>query len=103
MPIIVKKESFIKHGMQTEPVGIRHGIHIDLYRTFDNRSIQIYAFSRAYTDHTLNAICEALLGDTKIEFEGDISDLPIQRLAEYCLKDADLTYRLTSFLMTICL
>jgi DNA polymerase I len=97
VPIMVKKESFIKHGMQAEPVGVRHGIHIDLYRTFDNRSIQIYAFSRAYTDHTLNAICEALLGDTKIEFEGDISDLPIQRLAEYCLKDADLTYRLTSF------
>jgi DNA polymerase I len=83
--------------MQAEPVGVRHGIHIDLYRTFDNRSIQIYAFSRAYTDHTLNAISEALLGDSKIEFEGNISDLPIQRLAEYCLKDADLTYRLTSF------
>ena len=97
VPIIVKKESFIKHGMQAEPVGIRHGIHIDLYRTFDNRSVQIYAFSRAYTDHTLNAISEALLDDSKIEFEGDISDLPIQRLAEYCLKDADLTYRLTSF------
>ncbi|HEY6756184.1 MAG TPA: DNA-directed DNA polymerase I [Nitrososphaera sp.] len=97
VPIMVKKESFIKHGMQAEPVGVRHGIHIDLYRTFDNRSIQIYAFSRAYTDHTLNAISEALLGDSKIEFEGDISDLPVQRLAEYCLKDADLTYRLTSF------
>ena len=97
IPIIVKKESFIKRGMQAEPVGIRHGIHIDLYRTFDNRSIQIYAFSRAYTEHTLNAICEALLDDSKIEFEGDISDLPIQKLAEYCLKDADLTCRLTSF------
>jgi DNA polymerase I len=97
VPIMIKKESFIKHGMQAEPVGIRHGIHIDLYRTFDNRSIQIYAFSRVYTEHTLNAISEALLGDSKIEFEGDISDLPIQRLAEYCLKDADLTYRLTSF------
>jgi len=97
VPIMVKKESFIKHGMQAEPVGIRHGIHIDLYRTFDNRSIQIYAFSRAYTEHTLNAICEALLGDTKVEFEGDISDLPMQKLAEYCMKDADLTFRLTSF------
>ncbi|HZB79752.1 MAG TPA: DNA-directed DNA polymerase I, partial [Nitrososphaera sp.] len=97
VPIVVKRESFIKHGMQAEPVSIRHGIHIDLYRTFDNRSIQIYAFSRAYTDHTLNAISEALLGDSKIEFEGDISDLSIQKLAEYCLKDADLTYRLTSF------
>ncbi|HEY7507426.1 MAG TPA: DNA-directed DNA polymerase I [Nitrososphaera sp.] len=97
IPIMVKRESFVKRGMQAEPVGIRHGIHIDLYRTFDNRSIQIYAFSRAYTDHTLNAISEALLGDTKVEFDGDIADLPIQKLAEYCLKDADLTFRLTNF------
>jgi DNA polymerase I len=97
VPIMVKRESFVKRGMQAEPVGIRHGIHIDLYRTFDNRSIQIYAFSRAYTDHTLNAISEALLGDTKVEFDGDIADLPIQKLAEYCLKDADLTFRLTNF------
>lgn len=97
VPIVVKKESFIKRGMQSEPVGIRHGVHIDLYRTFQNRSVQIYAFSRKYTEFTLNAICEALLEDSKIEFEGDISELPMQKLAEYCLKDADLTYRLTSF------
>lgn len=97
VPIIIKKESFIKRGMQAEPVGIRHGMHIDLFRTFQNRSVQIYAFSRKYTEFTLNAICEALLDDAKIEFEGDISELPMQKLAEYCLKDADLTYRLTSF------
>ena len=97
VPIMVRRESFSKRGMQAEAVGIRHGIHIDLYRTFDNRSIQIYAFSRAYVDKTLNAICEALLGDTKVEFDGDIADLPVQKLAEYCLKDADLTFRLTSF------
>jgi DNA polymerase elongation subunit (family B) len=97
VPIIVKKESFIKHGMQAEPVGVRNGIHIDLFRVFQNRSIQIYAFSRKYTEYTLNAICEALLEDSKLEFEGDISELPMQKLAEYCLKDADLTFRLTSF------
>lgn len=97
VPIVVKKESFIKRGMQAEPVGIRHGIHIDLYRTFENRSIQIYAFSRAYTDRTLNAISEALLEDSKVEFDGDISELSMQMLATYCLKDADLTFRLTSF------
>nr|WP_294808106.1 DNA-directed DNA polymerase I [uncultured Nitrososphaera sp.] len=97
VPIIVKKESFIKHGMQAEPVGIRHGIHIDLFRTFQNRSVQIYAFSRKYTEFTLNAICEALLEDSKLEYEGDIGDLPMQTLAEYCMKDADLTFRLTSF------
>jgi DNA polymerase I len=97
IPIVIKKESFIKRGMQAEPVGIRHGVHIDLFRTFQNRSIQIYAFSRKYTEYTLNAICEALIEDSKLEFEGDISEIPMQKLAEYCLKDADLTHRLTSF------
>ncbi|MEO9321555.1 MAG: DNA-directed DNA polymerase I [Nitrososphaera sp.] len=96
IPIVVKKESFIKRGMQAEPVSIRHGIHLDLFRTFDNRSIQIYAYNRSYTEKTLNAISEALLHDSKIEFEGDISELPVQKLAEYCLKDAELTFRLTS-------
>ena len=97
IPIIIKRESFIKRGIQAEPVQIKHGLHLDLFRTFQNRSVQIYAFSRKYTEYTLNAICEALLNDSKVEFDGDISDLPIQKLAEYCLKDADLTFRLTSF------
>jgi DNA polymerase, archaea type len=97
VPIVVKKESFIKRGMQAEPVGIRHGIHLDLFRIFQNRSIQIYAFSRKYTEFTLNAISEALLEDSKLEFEGDIGELSMQKLAEYCMKDADLTFRLTSF------
>ncbi|HZA08202.1 MAG TPA: DNA-directed DNA polymerase I [Nitrososphaeraceae archaeon] len=97
IPIIIKRESFIKRGNQAEPVQIRHGLHIDLFRTFQNRSVQIYAFSHKYSEHTLNAICEALLNDSKIEFEGDIGELPIQKLAQYCIKDAELTFRLTSF------
>ena len=97
IPIIIKRETFIKRGSQAEPVQIRHGLHIDLFRTFQNRSVQIYAFSHKYSEYTLNAICEALLNDGKIEFEGDISELPIPKLAEYCLKDAYLTFKLTSF------
>ena len=97
IPIIIKRESFIKRGAQAEPVQIRHGLHIDLFRTFQNRSVQIYAFSHKYSEYTLNAICEALLNDSKIEFEGDIGELPMQKLAQYCLKDADLTFKLTSF------
>src|ERR671938_1305598 len=97
IPIVIKRETFIKRGSQAEPVQIRHGLHIDLFRTFQNRSVQIYAFSHKYSEYTLNAICEALLSDSKIEFEGDISELPIPKLAEYCLKDADLTFKLTSF------
>ena len=87
----------MKKGIQAEPVQLKHGVHIDLFRTFQNRSIQIYAFSHKYSEYRLNAISEALLNDSKIEFEGNISDLPVQKLAQYCLKDTDLTFRLTRF------
>jgi DNA polymerase I len=97
VPIVVKRDSFIRRGAQAEPVSIRHGIHLDLFRTFQNRSIQIYAFSRLYTDYSLNSISDALLHETKMEFDGEIGDLPVQKLAEYCLKDADLTLRLSTF------
>lgn len=97
VPIIIKKETFVKRGSQAEPVQMRHGLHIDLFRTFQNKSVQLYAFSHKYSEFTLNAISEALLNDSKIDFEGDISDLPLQKLAEYCLKDADLTLKLTTF------
>jgi len=97
IPFIVKRETFVKRGMQAEPVNIKHGIHIDLFRTFQNRSVQIYAFNHKYADYTLNSISEALLNDHKIEFDGNISDIPIHKLAEYCLKDADLTLRLSTF------
>jgi DNA polymerase, archaea type len=97
VPILVKRDTFVKRGSQAEPVQTRRGLHIDLFRTFQNRSVQLYAFSHKYSEFTLNAISEALLNEGKIEFEGDIKDLPIQRLAEYCLKDADLTLRLTTF------
>lgn len=97
IPIVVKRDSFIKRGLQAEPVQIKNGVHIDLFRAFQNRSFQIYAFSHKYSEFTLNAISEALLGEGKFEFEGSISDLPLERLAQYCLKDADLTFRLSSF------
>ncbi len=75
---------------------LKHGIHIDLYQFFRNRSIQVYAFSNKYTEHTLNGISEALLNRSKIEFEGEIGDLPLEELAKYCMNDSQLTYDLTS-------
>ena len=74
----------------------KHGIHVDLYQFFRNRSIQVYAFANRYTEHTLNGISEALLDKSKVEFEGEIGDLPLAELARYCLNDAQLTYELTS-------
>ncbi len=75
---------------------LKHGIHIDLYQFFRNRSIQVYAFGNKYTEHTLGGVSESLLGKSKMEFEGEIGDLPLSKLAEYCLNDSRLTYELTT-------
>lgn len=76
---------------------VSHGVHIDLYKFFFNRSIQIYAFGNKYRDITLNAIGTALLDLPKIEFENSISDLSYSELAEYNLRDSEITLNLTSF------
>ncbi|MCP8319840.1 MAG: ribonuclease H-like domain-containing protein, partial [archaeon] len=76
---------------------IKHGVHIDLYKTFMNKSLQIYAFGGKYVEHTLNGVSEALIGESKIEFEGSLGSLPLYELARYCHNDALITYKLTSF------
>ena len=76
---------------------LKHGVHIDLYKTFNNRSMQIYAFSGKYIEHTLNGVSSGLLGENKVEFDGPLRSLSLGELAKYCFKDADITYRLTSF------
>jgi DNA polymerase I len=75
---------------------IKHGVHIDLYKTFNNKSLQIYAFGNKYSDKTLNGVAEGLLGKSKIEFDGLIGDLPVYELARYNLWDTLLTYELVS-------
>jgi len=96
----------LKNGFKSEEIPIslgnnvayvRPGIHIDLYKTFNNRSIQGYAFNNRYTDHTLNGVSKALLNEGKIQFEGTIGDLPYNKLAKYCYQDSKITYGLTSF------
>ena len=76
---------------------VRHGIHVDLYKVFNNRAIQGYAFNNRYSEHTLNALAEALLGMEKVEFEGSINDLSFEMLAYYNYTDSELTYRLSEF------
>ncbi len=73
------------------------GIHVDLYKFFDNRSIQIYAFEGRYKEYTLDAIAAALLGINKIQIERNINDLTSTELAAYCFRDSYLTLSLTTF------
>jgi DNA polymerase I len=75
---------------------LRNGVHVDLYQFFRNRSIQGYAFSGVYREFSLDAITNGILQQGKIQV-GDISQLPLAELGEYCMQDAYITYQLTAF------
>ncbi|HSD04380.1 MAG TPA: DNA-directed DNA polymerase I, partial [Nitrosopumilaceae archaeon] len=83
--------------MMRDSATLKHGVHLDLYRTFSNRSFQIYAFSHKYADFSLNSVSEGLLNESKIEYDGELEDLTLYELANYCYNDARLTQMLTSF------
>jgi len=76
---------------------LRYGVHIDLYKFFYNRSIQIYAFSNRYRDVTLDDVGKALIDLRKIELDKALSELTYSELATYCIRDSEIAYKLTSF------
>jgi DNA polymerase I len=76
---------------------LKRGIHLDLYRFFFNRSIQIYAFAQKYRNVTLNEVTQAILGKSKIELSKPFSKLSYSELAKYCLNDAEITLELTTY------
>lgn len=83
--------------MMRDSATLKQGVHLDLYRTFSNRSFQIYAFSQKYTNFSLNAVSKALLGKEKIDYGLEFDQLTLYQTANYCYNDALLTYELTSF------
>jgi DNA polymerase I len=76
---------------------LKYGVHIDLYKFFFNRSVQIYAYSNRYRDVTLDDVGNALIGMQKLHLEKSFGDLTYSELAAYCLRDSEITYKLTSF------
>lgn len=76
---------------------LRYGVHVDLYKFFHNRSIQVYAFSNRYKEETLDAIAKALINIGKMQIEEELSQLPLLSLAAYCWQDAYITLELTRF------
>jgi len=76
---------------------LSYGVHIDLYKFFFNRSIQIYAFNNRYRDVTLNDVGKALIGLEKIPLTKTFGELTFSELAKYCLRDSEITFKLTSF------
>jgi len=78
-------------------MSLSNSIHIDLYRFFFITAIKNYAFKGRYKNITLDAVSKALLGRGKIETEETFSKLSYEKLVNYCMNDADLTYELTAF------
>ncbi len=77
-------------------VTFTYQLHVDLHRLFDIRALQVYAFGNAYREKSLDAVAGALLGEYKEVVEKPISELNLEQLARYNLKDSDLTVRLTT-------
>jgi len=83
--------------MGRDVASLKYGIHVDLYKFFFNRSIQIYAFGQKYREVTLDEIGSSLIGVGKKEIEAPVSDLDYSELATYCFRDAEIVLKLTSF------
>ncbi|MEM2431593.1 MAG: DNA-directed DNA polymerase I [Candidatus Bathyarchaeia archaeon] len=90
-----KSEIPIERGRKT--CLLKYGVHVDLYRFFLNRSIQVYAFGQKYRNVTLDEVARALLGRSKIELTKPVSEASYGELAKYCLNDAEITLSLTSY------
>ncbi|GBC68693.1 DNA polymerase II [archaeon HR01] len=69
---------------------LKSGIHLDLYRFFNNKSVQVYAFDNRYREFTLDGISTALLGKGKVQLDKTLSELTPQELADYCYRDAEI-------------
>jgi DNA polymerase I len=85
--------------LETDRALFDEGIHIDLYKLFSNRSIQVYVFKNRYLGYTLDEVSEGLLGEKKVDIGShDIANLPPDKLARYCIQDAKLTFSLANLL-----
>ncbi len=76
---------------------LKYGVHIDLYKFFFNRAIQIYAYKNRYRDITLDEVGSGIIGMEKIQLEKTFAELNYMELAKYCLRDSEITYKLTSY------
>ncbi|MEL9990340.1 MAG: DNA-directed DNA polymerase I [Thermoproteus sp.] len=79
-------------------VTVAPGIHIDLYKFFAIKAIEVYAFGGVYRgERGLDAIASAVLGVGKVERQGVVSSMPPDELAEYNFRDAFITLYFTLY------
>ncbi|MGC9106382.1 MAG: DNA-directed DNA polymerase I [Thermoprotei archaeon] len=72
------------------------GLHVDLYKFFFNKAVKNYVFGGKYAEYTLDAIAQAVLGESKVKIDTLVSFLDLQKLVEYNLRDSEITLKLTT-------
>ncbi|MHA1264259.1 MAG: DNA-directed DNA polymerase I [Candidatus Helarchaeota archaeon] len=82
---------------QTEVGHFKNSVHLDLYKFFQNRAIRVSAFKNIYSDVSLDTVAQTFLEAGKITLDLPISELCLQELGYYCLRDSELTLKLTTF------
>ncbi|MCG2866011.1 DNA polymerase I [Vulcanisaeta sp. EB80] len=98
----------LKLGFKKEeiPITIRRneasialGVHIDLYKFFNIRAIEVYAFGGKYRglDRTLDTIAHAIVGMSKLNREKTVSQMTYVELINYNFRDAFLGLYLTTY------
>ncbi len=78
-------------------VTFKRALHIDLHKLFDIKALQTYAYGNKYREKSLEAVAEALLGQSKHELAQFINYVSLDELAAYNLQDAVLTMGLVTF------
>jgi len=68
-----------------------------LYPVFKNRSLKIYAFNGKYVQNSLDEVCDAMLGEKKTEYDGELDQIPLGLFGKYCQNDSRLTHKLTTY------
>jgi DNA polymerase I len=96
--ISIKIKKVVKGGKRVEYVAeVNNGIHIDLYKFFNNKAIQSYAFEGRYKEVNLDSVAQALLGVGKVQLDEELGKVDLQTLVRYNTRDAQITLELTTF------
>ncbi len=80
-----------------DSASFRNSLHIDLYKFFDIRALQVYAFGNKYREKNLDSVAEALLGRKKVALDKPVSELDLATLIKYNLTDSELTMELLTY------
>jgi len=83
-------------------ISLSHGIHLDLFKFFNNSSFRTYAFNERYDTYpSLEELAKVFLNREKKGERAFLSQMSPQELAEYCMNDAEMTYELSKIVMPL--